>query len=260
MTHQNRIQTLPGIYPHIVNIQPANRARGKDYIGSGSTQHGEQFVLKQGGTIGAAEFIGAGLCRVIGIPCCDPTVVTIEGHGNKQPVFGSRLEHGVVEFQHGNIAKWSSITKQCSNIGAFSALLAIDLATGNDDRHWDNWMVQQGSTGLNTVSYCLRALDFSRAWPVCQPPQEPLKHQSPNTWQSTKDWEVLGIPYDQSVFYDASSQIGSLTDAWLHSVLEPLAEVFLKHNEIDQLCQWWRCSWKAQVIDTIDALDHGSRP
>lgn len=251
---------LPGIYPHIVTITPAIKSQGQDYIGLGYTQHDEQFVLKPGGMIGAAEFIGAALCQVVGIPFCQPTIVTIERLGAKQAVFGSRMELGIVKFNQTDIASWQTIACNCSNLSAFSALLAIDLALGNDDRHWNNWMVQAGKTAAGTDTFRLRALDFSRAWPVDHPPQHPLRHRSQNTWQSPRDWDLLGVPFVQSVFYDACMLIGALPTNWLRGVLSQLADIYLKNEDVDLLCQWWDSHWREQVIDTIDALENGARP
>lgn len=260
MTLTGTTPPLPGIYPHITKITHANKAQGKDYIGLGYTQHDEQFVLKPGGMVGTAEFIGAGLCQLAGIPFCLPTVVTIEHLGQVLTVFGSRIELGIKEFDHTDIAAWQDVASQCSNLGAFSALLAIDLALGNDDRHWNNWMVQHGKKPDGTDSLRLRALDFSRAWPVDHPPQHPLKHRSPNTWQSMNEWSLLGVPFVQSHFDEICTLLSSVPGKWLAGILAPLAGVYLKQHDADALCQWWNTHWTAQVQHARDALNTGARP
>lgn len=252
---------LPGIYPHISTITPAIKSKGQDYIGMGYTQHDEQFLLKPGGRLGTAEFVGAALCGVCGIPACQPTVVTIDRMGTLQHVFGSRIESGLHQFNQTDIAAWNQVTAQCSNLNAFSALLAIDLALGNDDRHWNNWMVQPGTRPDGSHCMRLRALDFSRAWPVDNPAQHPLKHRSANTWRSTKEWGLLGISFHESHFYATCAKISGLSSRWLKTtVLHPLTGVYLTPLEVDQYCQWWDNCWKMQVIEAIDALENGARP
>lgn len=260
MTLASTTAPLPGIYPHITNITPANRARGRDYIGLGYTQHDEQFVLKRGGMVGTAEFIGAGLCHLAGIPYCQPTIVTIEHLGQVLTVFGSRIELGIEEFDQTNISAWQNITRQCSNLGAFSALLAIDLALGNDDRHWNNWMVQNGKKPDGSDAYRLRALDFSRAWPVDHPPQHPQNHRSTNTWQSMAEWSLLGVPFVQSDFDNTCTLLSTVSEKWLAGILAPLAGVYIKQHDADALCHWWGANWTTQVQHARDALNTGARP
>ena len=104
MTLQNRYAPLsvhslplPGTYPHIVKHLP--KIGGLDNMGPGNTQHGESFLLKKGGLIGASEFIGAGLCAVCGIPYCSPSIVTIDHLGGMKHVFAVDSETGALVWQ-----------------------------------------------------------------------------------------------------------------------------------------------------------------
>ena len=250
---------LPGAYPHIVKHKAF--LNGKDNLGMGYTAHGEQFLLKKGGALGTAEFVGAGLCEACGIPFCLPTIVTTEHYGAIQHIFGSRIDLGLHTFDQANVAEWQKVMAVCSNPSAFSALLAIDLALGNDDRHWDNWLAQNAvnHNGANCVR--LRAMDFSRSWPVRHPAQHPLHHQHPQTWDAMKDWKLLGINFDLQVFQATCAKIDSLNAHWLRSkVLQQLSGVFLTPHEIDSYCLWWSQHWQAQVIDVIDSLKKGVSP
>ena len=249
---------IAGLYPLIVHINPSQV--GNDNMGMGFTQHNEQFLLKSGNEIGVAEYIGAKVCDAIGVPACQPNIVTIEKFGIQQDVFGSRIESGTHKFDQKNIAEWQAVLSNCSNLEAFSAVLAVDLTLGNDDRHWDNWLVQPAQTPHGVTSYRLRAMDFSRSWPTEHPPLHPLGHRSPNTWGSTREWNLIGVPFKEQVFYDACSKISSLTSSWLrYQVLQPLLGVFVSPIGIDGYCQWWEHHLQQQVIEVIYSLENGVR-
>lgn len=253
--------SLPGIYPLISHRDPLQKLTGRDNLGMGYTEHGEQFMLKPGGRLGAAEFIGARVSDACGIPACQPTIVTIETLGGQQHVFGSRIESGVLKFDQSSPLDWQMVLKDCLNVGAFSALFAVDLVLGNDDRHWNNWIVQPVRDATGKDGYRLRAMDFSRSWPMRHPAQHPLRHASKNTWQATRDWPVLGAHFDEQVFYATCARISTLSTAWLRrSVLAELIGVFLTQAEADSYCQWWQHNLQAQVIETIHSLEHGVRP
>lgn len=251
---------IPGLYPLIIHINPPQV--GCDNIGIGFTQHNEQFLLKRGNEMGAAEYIGAKVCDAVGVPACQPNIVTIEKFGTQQDVFGSRIESGAHKFdQHNLLAEWRAVLSNCSNVEAFSAMLAVDLTLGNDDRHWNNWLVQLAQTPQGATSYRLRAMDFSRSWPTRHPAQHPLRHQSPNTWRATQDWELLGVTFSEQVFFDTCVKIRCLSGSWLRNqVLQPLSGVFISPTWIDVYCQWWEHHLQHQVIEAIYSLENGVRP
>ena len=250
---------LPGAYPHIVTRKPSHD--GQDNLGMGYTAHGEQFLLKEGGSLGAAEFVGAAVCEACGLPACLPTVVTIERLGAHEPIFGSRIDLGLHSFDQRNIVQWRNVMAVCSNPSSFSVLLAIDLALGNDDRHWNNWLAQNAVNAYGADCVRLRAMDFSRSWPVRHPAQHPLRHHNIQTWAAVKDWDILGVSFDVRIFHATCAKIGSLNAHWLRAkVLQQLSGVFLTPLEIDNYCLWWSQHWQAQVIDAIDSLENGVRP
>lgn len=218
-------------------------------------------MLKPGGRIGAAEFIGARISDACGLPACQPTIVTIEALSGQQQVFGSRIEAGVHKFDQSSPIDWQSVLKDCHNASAFSALLAIDLVLGNDDRHWNNWLVQEMPNAAGKTGFRLRAMDFSRSWPTRHPAQHPLRHASPNTWNATRDWPLLGAQFDEKIFHATCARIASLPTKWLRrSVLTEIAGVFLTTTEVDSYCSWWDHHLQAQVIETIHSLEHGVWP
>jgi hypothetical protein len=187
--------------------------------------------------------------------------VTIEKFGVQQHVFGSRMESGAHPFDQTDIAQWHKVLANCSNADAFSALLAVDLVLGNDDRHWNNWLVQLASTPQGTPGYRLRAMDFSRSWPTLHPAQHPLKHRHHNTWAAVKDWPLLGVAFNQQVFFSTCVKISSLPTNWLRNqVLQPIEGVFLNPDSVERYCQWWQNHLQHQVIEAIYSLENGVRP
>lgn len=261
MTLPASTSPLPGIYPLIISRDPLQMRSGRDNLGMGYTQHGEQFLLKPGNLLGVAEFVGARVSDACGIPSCQPTIVTIEGINGLEHVFGSRIESGVHQFNQTSPLQWQLIMQACLNPGAFSAMLAVDLILGNDDRHWNNWLVQQATNTAGAQGFRLRALDFSRSWPVRNPAQHPLRHAHNNTWEATKNWALLGVTFDWQAFHSACATISRLPAKWLsHSVLDPLVGVFLTPSQAASLCQWWASSLQTQVIEAIDSLENGVRP
>lgn len=257
----SRSDLIPGLYPLITHLDPSQKLSGLDNLGLGHTQHGERFLLKEGGQLGAAEFIGAKICDACGVPACQPTVVTIENLHGPRLVFGSRLESGVHVFDQTSILEWQQVLSQCCNRSAFSAMLAIDLVLGNDDRHWNNWLVQQSVDPAGAPCYRLRGLDFSRSWPVRHPSQPPLAHAHPNTWLACKAWATLGVEFDAVIFHETCVKISQLSAKWLRRVaLQPIEGIFLSTSEVDALCIWWEHNLKHQVIETIYSLEHGVRP
>lgn len=252
---------LPGIYPHIAHYNPHQKRRGQDNLGIGYTEHGEQFMLKPGGSVGVAEFIGAKVSDACGLPACQPTVVTLDTADGLRHVFGSRIESGVHVFDQSSVEQWQQILLNCQNASAFSALLAIDLVLGNDDRHWNNWLVQKTEELHGKEGYRLRAMDFSRSWPVRHPAQHPLRHQSSNTWDATQHWELLGVTFCPQIFYATCAKIDRLPARWLRSVvLQPLVGVFINTAQADALGIWWEYSLRDQVVETIHSLEYGVWP
>lgn len=252
---------LPGIYPQITSRDPSQRKSGQDNLGMGYTEHGEQFMLKPGNSVGVAEFIGAKVSDACGIPACQPTIVTIETFNGAEHVFGSRIESGLIKFDQTSIAHWNVVLENCQNPNAFSAMLSIDLALGNDDRHWNNWLVQEVENQFGERKYRLRAMDFSRSWPVRHPAQHPLRHHSKNTWDAAKDWDLLGVSFDLQTFHGTCVKIAALPTGWLRgSVLEQLIGVFLTSAEADQYCDWWSRNIRSQITETIHSLEYGVRP
>lgn len=251
--------SLPGIYPLIIQVNPPQK--GVDNIGMGFTQYQEQFLLKEGGCLGAAEFIGSRLCDACGIPACQPAIVSITQMGVQRNVFGSRIESGTHTFNQTDVSEWRAVLANCSNPSAFSALFAIDLVLGNDDRHWNNWLVQTCRNVAGVDCFRLRAMDFSRSWPRCHPPQAPLVHDSRNTWQSAKEWGLLGVTFDPNTFYDTCVKIQALSAHWMRKqVLYEISGVFISPTEVDQYCQWWELNLKTQVIEAIYSLENGVWP
>lgn len=244
---------VAGVYPHIVKLRP--KIDGNNNLGFGTDSAGVEYVLKRP-LFGPAEFIGAAVCRELGVPHCRPAIVTAKQlDGTLVPLFGSIVEPYALKFNKKAFAAWQTVLAELDNVHSFSEILAVDLSLGNDDRHQDNWIVRAKDVAAGRAKHVLLAMDYANSWPFFHPAQKPTAHASKNTWEFTRYWSVIGIPYDQGRFRRACAQISALNEAWLRKELDALVGVWLTDSQRDVLCQWWRDHWAAQVIDVINALE-----
>lgn len=248
---QSETQYAPGFYPYIRKLKP--RIGGRNNLGVGEDTNGNEYVLKRGPLLCVAEFVGASLCAAAEIPCCSPTIVCMHNmDGVMEHLYGAVLEPNLIQFDRRSILAWGKVVPDLRDQSMFSSTLAVDLSIGNDDRHADNWLVQQDA--LND-KHKLISIDFSNSWPACHPPHHPLRHPSANTMSIVKHWRYMGISFAKGRFHQACAKISSLDDSWLQSKLAPMVGVWLSEADCDELTGWWRKSWKSQVIDTIYCLE-----
>lgn len=244
---------VPGMYPYIRKLKP--KIGGKNNLGVGVDTDGREYVLKRGRLLCVAEFVGSSLCGVVGAPCCSPAIVCMPTMGGGlEYLYGSVIEDGLLAFDRTSIKAWSAVVPTLEDAGAFSSILAVDLAIGNDDRHADNWLVKIKSSAP-TLTTSLVSIDFSNSWPVCRPPHHPRRQPSINTMHIVKHWHLMGITFAHSGFRRACAKIGGLNETWLLSILNPMVGIWLSEAERDELGTWWRAHWRSQVIDTIHSLE-----
>ena len=234
--------------PVIVKYRPAQS--GIDNAGIGETAYGERYLLKTSPDVALAEFVGASVCLAVGIPCGTPAIVEIRG----KYVFGSRLEAGV--STPASALEITSMIRACANPLVFSAVLAVDLATGNPDRHWHNWLYQQGHPEDGRVT--LRAIDFSRAWPTSRPPLDFPAFEGENTYTCWKQWPRFGITFDQSSALNSCERLARLDAEWLARMFEQLPVEWMVSVDGPGLCQWWAESWASRVASTQTFLQSGA--
>ena len=243
---------IPGTYPIIRQLKP--KLGGANNLGVGVDTQGNEYVLKTGDRLCVAEFIGAALCKVVGIPHCIPNIVcrhTIDG--KLEYLFASSIEKGLHFFDQNSIIEWYGVSAQLRDQNIFSVVLALDLAIGNDDRHPTNWLVR-APTAVQ-AEHELLAMDFSNSWPLCHPPHHPRQQPSINTLSVTKHWENMGIMFTLDTFRKTCATISCLDDRWLYSVLNPMVNIWLTSDTQHTLCQWWSQNWQSQVIEVIHSLE-----
>ena len=232
--------------PAIVKYLP--RLSGQDNQGIGLTRHGERYLLKTDPGICVAEFVGAMLCQACEVPMASPQVVEFRG----RKIFGSRLESGV-ELP-GDVSQLHNQIGMCANATIFSAVLAIDLAVGNDDRHWHNWLPQPQPNG----EIFLRAVDFSRAWPTQHPPLSFDSIRGENTERVWRQWEALGVKYDRDSAIDACARLGRLDASWLGMIFEQLPAEWMETVAGNDLVTWWRLGWDQRIDAVSNFLEQGA--
>jgi hypothetical protein len=150
----------------IKHHQPA-RGAGKDLRLEGIAEDGMEWALKRQAEhlmLPASEY----LCYRLAQACALATpldAVLIDTDG--APVFGSRIEAGLVELS--TFPQPEAIQRIAACAGRMSACYALDLLLGNDDRHFGNFLFRKRSDGALA---CI-VIDWSRAWWVRGwPPQQ----------------------------------------------------------------------------------------
>lgn len=247
-------QLIPGLYPLITKVKP--RIGGRNNLGVGVDTTGAEYVLKTGRAVCVAEFVGAAVCAALEVPHCRTAIVTMRMlNGSTQHLFGSVIEDQLHKFDTTDVDAWRDVVSKLHDPLMFTVMLAIDLCLGNDDRHQDNWILKHKHPTTGADCYKLLAMDFSNAWPTIHPPHHPCRHPSTNTWTLPRHWDQMGIAFDRALFLRSCAKIAALRTDWLHSVLDPLVNIWLTQQERDALCQWWSNHWMTQAIDTIYSLE-----
>jgi hypothetical protein len=245
---------LSGVYPEIKTIKP--RIGGVNNLGVGVDFQGNEYVLKEGNNVCVAEFVGAALCAAAALPHCKPTIVCrTDLLGKRQHLFGSAIEPVVLRFDMANISDWSMVVAELGNTAMFTVMLALDLCIGNDDRHAANWIVKEKDPTSGRARHQLMAMDFSNAWPTTHPPHPPRAQPSRNTWNITRYWPQIGIPFDEKGFRVACAKIALLDSSWLKEVLDPMINIWLTTIDRDTFCDWWQTHWRTQVTEVIYSLE-----
>ena len=224
------------------------RQSGQDNEGVGYTRHGERYLLKTAADVCVAEVLGSILCRACGIPVPEQVIVDFRG----RLIFGSRLESGVYLPKNNNDLMY--MVEKCGNSTIFSAVLAIDLALGNNDRHWHNWLPQEQDDGR----ILLRAVDFSRAWPTTHPVRPCESMRGSNTHLVWKEWKPLGVIFDPKSAFDVCDKIEGLSDIWLSDIFSQLPVEWMVSASGPELCQWWKVYWPDKVEEVRKFLKSGA--
>lgn len=234
------------LWPEITKLQRPQK--GLDNAGIGHTQAGERYVLKLDPAVCLAEFVGSGLCGILGVPTYEAAVVRFK----TRPVFGGRLESGLE--RPATDPEFVSAVGRVSNASVFSSVLALDLALGNCDRHWDNWLYQDRGGGALTA----RAIDFSRSWPTVAPPPSFASLRGENTHKAWLQWAPLGVKYDAAAFAAACATLSAVPADWLEHRFEGLPVEWMTGPDGPALCQWWRDNWPARVDSVQAFVDNGA--
>lgn len=232
--------------PTIVKRRPL--LKGKDNEGIGISEMGEEYLLKLPPAVCLAEFVGAALCHLLGIPAYEATVVNYRG----RPVFGGRIEAGLKRPQAA--PEYEQLIQRCANRQVFSGVLAVDLCLGNYDRHWDNWLYQERADG----SLVMRAIDFSRAWPTGHPPMTPVAMATHNTRLAFDLWGHVGIAWDRVLSQTCCAKLRALPPDWLHHLFQGLPVDWMTTPDGPALCMWWEQHWQQRVRDVETFLNNGA--
>lgn len=248
-------QLIPGVYPEIIKVLP--KIGGNNNLGVGVDLSGNQYVLKDHPGVCVAEFVGAAVCRELGLKHPVPNIVKRTSmFGQEEHLFGSSMVTGLLPMDFRSVADWRNLVPQLESVALFSAVLAVDLALGNDDRHQDNWLVKAAQPQEGRPHPEMITMDFSNAWPCINPPYHPLRHDSPNTWNlAGRHWRTLGIDFDRATYRATCSRISHLSQAWLAQVLEPMLGIWFDQAQFTAMQQWWGSHWKDHMINVVACLE-----
>lgn len=204
--------------------------------------------MKANKAVAVAEYTGAALCIACEVPVPEPTIISFRG----TEIFGSRLESGVELPQ--SFPDLLEQLRKCANKSVFSAILTLDLALGNCDRHWHNWLPQVQVDG----SVVMRAVDFSRSWPTVHPPRTFESMRGENTEQCWSEWLTLGVALDQAVVSDVCSTISTLNAEWVDRFFQQLPVDWMLEVDGPSLIQWWDKHWVQRIADVENFLKSGA--
>lgn len=248
-------QLIPGVYPEIIKVLP--KIGGNNNLGVGEDLSGNQYVLKDHPGVCVAEFVGAAVCRELGLKHPVPNIVKRTSmFGQEEHLFGSSMVTGLLPMDFRSVADWRNLVPQLESVALFSAVLAVDLALGNDDRHQDNWLVKAAQPQEGRPHPEMITMDFSNAWPCINPPYHPLRHDSPNTWNlAGRHWRTLGIDFDRATYRATCSRISHLTPAWLAQVLEPMLGIWFDQAQFTAMQQWWGSHCKDHMNNVVACLE-----
>ena len=248
-------QLIPGVYPEIVKVLP--KIGGVNNLGVGVDLSGKEYVLKEHPMIGVAEFVGAAVCRELGLRHPVPNIVKCTNmFGQSQFLFGSAMEKGLHSMNFQSVVDWKNLVPQLESVAVFSVVLAVDLALGNDDRHSENWLVKASHQEEGRPHHDMITMDFSNAWPCAKPPHHPLRHPSQNTWITAgRFWPAFGIDFDRASYRATCAKISNLSQAWLAGVLEPMLGIWFDQAQFTTMQQWWGSHWKDHMVNVVACLE-----
>lgn len=248
-------QLIPGVYPEIVKVLP--KIGGNNNLGVGVDLSGNQYVLKDHRGVCVAEFIGAAICRELGLKHPVPNIVKRTGmFGQSEHLFGSLMVTGLLPMDFRSVADWRNLVSQLESVAVFSEVLAVDLALGNDDRHSDNWLVKAAQPEEGRHHHEMITMDFSNAWPCANPPYHPLRHPSQNTWNLAGHyWPALGIDFDRASYRATCSKIANLSPSWLAKVLGPMLGIWFDQAQYTAMQEWWSTNWKDHMLNVVSCLE-----
>jgi hypothetical protein len=196
------------------------------------TADGHDFAVKwehDGAGLPASEWLGHKLAVACQI-ATHYTATLTDAQGRLG--FGSRIESHAASFKDLSQPERAQVVADCGQ--AMSAVLALDLFIGNEDRHLNNWLFRHNQSGQWTPL----CIDFSRAlfrrgfpgdpWPLtlCNTTNTQGLLKRLNNWDG---------PY--AVF--AIEQLQRVTSAVLEHWLADCPAQWLNAQDRKTLLTWW---------------------
>lgn len=224
--------TQGALFPLKVKHHQPARGNGRDLRVEAIGEDGMEWALKRQAEhpmLPASEF----LCYRVAQACALATPLdAILTDTDGAPVFGSRIEAGLVELSKLPQSEVIQRIKSCSN--RMSACYAIDLMFGNEDRHFGNFLYRERADG----TLACMVIDWSRAWWVRGWPPQQICGKSSNTTIHMQILRAVGLWSAPDALLTLGT-VSSIPSAAVERWLGDMPTQWLSSAERDTLCTWW---------------------
>ncbi|WP_372825196.1 hypothetical protein [Polaromonas sp.] len=191
----------------------------------------------------ATEFLCYRLASACGLPVPYSAIIEVEPNG--ELAFGSRFEGGVVGQKAVGTGDQLQMFKDCAD--PISAILALDVFVGNEDRHRGNFLFRKNYQD----SWVPVAIDYSRALFVRGFPDDsfPISPNcnTRNTINVLKRTEIWNGPF--AVF--ALDSLRNVQRANISHWLNEMPAAWLPPPVKSRLVDWWQSTEFHQRIEKV---------
>lgn len=194
----------------------------------------------------AGEALAYHLAQSCGVAVPVPVVLDLRD-GTK--AFGCRFEGGVTQYTQMDPAERLDALVSCAPW--LSALCALDLFLGNDDRHADNGLYRRS---IVDGRWTFLAMDFSRAWWHGNFPAAPISHiaSTGNTATFVRLLRAYNA-WDRGRAGTVAASLLSITTATLTGWIDDLPQAW-RTERVEALPNWWASDDRAARITELSLL------
>ena len=191
----------------------------------------------------ATEFLCYRLAAACGLPVPFSAIIEVEPGG--ELAFGSRFEGDVIDQKSVGTGNQLQMFKDCA--GPVSAILALDVFVGNEDRHRGNFLFRKNFEEM----WVPVAIDYSRALFVRGFPDDTFPMSSTchtnNTIKVLKSAEIWDGPFAVFALDSLRNVQRSNILHWIDEMPPRWLSPPLKHRFVD----WWQSDKFHQRLEKV---------